>query len=170
MKKAGLFIILGFLLSGCSVKWHLRQVEKKCPDCFKTETRIEYRDSIVYRDTIIELDINDYFELDTTPIIKYEKEIINNKIYLQPSFDTVIKGDRGLTAYIWLTKGRLTARFIVDSTLYYNYKDSILVLNKIIKERTIIKPDQDRLKILLYSLISFTLFFIVMVIYIRIKK
>lgn len=132
-------LILLILFSSCSGSWHIQRAEKLCPECFKSEIQIEYKDSIIYRDTIIELDFTDFLELDTTPDIRYEKVFIDNKIKILPTFDTIITEKRGLIANIWMNKGKLGYRFEVDSTTYYQLKDSISVLNRIITETNTVK-------------------------------
>jgi hypothetical protein len=137
-----LFILL-ILFSSCSGSWHIQRAEKLCPECFKSEVQIEYKDSIIYRDTIIELSFNDFLELDTTPDIRYEKVYIDNKIKILPTFDTIITEVRGLDARIWMNKGNLGYRFTIDSTTYYQLKDSISVLNKIITQTNTVKIEKQ---------------------------
>jgi hypothetical protein len=63
-------------------------------------------------------------------VFKYDTIIINNIQYLQPSFDTIIDVNEGLTAKIWLEKGRLGSRFDIDSSLIFQLQDSIKMLQK----------------------------------------
>jgi hypothetical protein len=163
------FLILGLIVSGCSARWHIQRAEQKCPDCFKSDVVVQYKDSIIYRDTTIELSINDFLELDTTPVIRYEKQYIDRKVIITPAFDTIIKEDRGLTAYIWMKQGRLKARFIIDSTLIYNYRDSITVLNKII-ERTNTVKIENKLEFKDYFFISSFILSLLVILSILIKR
>jgi len=141
MKYSLIFVLL--LFAGCSGNWHLQRAEKLCPECFKSDITVQYKDSIIYRDTLIELSINDFLELDTTPNIRYEKVFIDKKIKILPTFDTIITEKRGLIANIWMTKGTLHATFEVDSSLIYLFQDSITVLNKIITQTNTVKIEKQ---------------------------
>lgn len=138
MRVFFIIIVLG-LLSGCSSGWYIKKARQKCPECF--ETSIVIKDTIIKIDTTFLLDFSDYVEVDTMPVIKYDTILKNKVHYLQPSFDTIIKVNDGLTAKIWMKKGRLGANFKVDSGLIYRLQDSIKILQKTEHKTEIIQKE-----------------------------
>lgn len=136
-------VVFLLIFSGCSASWHIKRAETKEPGIFKTDIQIEYRDTIIHLDTIFTLDVSDFLEIDTLPNIVYEKEYIDKVLRIYPSFDTIIKSEKGLTAKIWMRKGVLKANFEVDSSLIFHLKDSIVILNKVITEKNTIKIEKE---------------------------
>jgi hypothetical protein len=124
MRLFFIVVIFGLISSGCSSAWYIKKARQKCPECFQTIKK----DTTIVIDTTFMIEISDYIEIDTAPIFKYDTIIINNIQYLQPSFDTIIDVNEGLTAKIWLEKGRLGSRFDIDSSLIFQLQDSIDVL------------------------------------------
>lgn len=139
------YILILFLLifSGCSAGWHIKRAEQKEPGLFKSEVQIEYRDTIIHLDTLINIDFTDFLEFDTVPDIVYEKVYIDKVLKLLPTFDTIIKTEKGLTAKIWMKKGVLNANFDVDSTYIYHLQDSISILNQVITKKNTVKIEKE---------------------------
>jgi hypothetical protein len=139
------YILISFLIifSGCSAGWHIKRAEQKCPDCFKSEIKIEYRDTTIILDTLISVDFSDFLEFDTIPEIVYEKEYVNKLVKILPTFDTIIRQQNGLTAKIWMKKGILGANFEVDSTYIYHLQDSITILNQVITKTNTVKIEKE---------------------------
>ena len=141
MRLFFIVVIFGLISSGCSSAWYIKKARQKCPECF--ETTIVKKDTTIKIDTTFYIDFADYIELDTAPVIKYDTIYQNNVQYLQPSFDTIIKANEGLTAKIWLKKGRLGAKFDIDSTLIYRLQDSIKILQKTEHKTEIIQKETN---------------------------
>lgn len=132
-----IIVIFGLICSGCSSAWYIKKARQKCPECFQTIKK----DTTIVIDTTFTIEISDYIEIDTAPVFKYDTIIINNIKYLQPSFDTIFNVNEGLTAKIWLEKGRLGSRFDIDSSLIFQLQDSIKVLQKIEHKTEIIEKE-----------------------------
>ena len=139
MKRNVLYLMILIMLSGCSANWHLTTAMKKDPDIIKSEKTIEWIKSKIGIDTTLRVPIKDILTLDTVPVIRYEKEYINEKEYIYPSFDTIVDRSNGLTAKIWMFKGKLGYEFEIDSTATVQLKDSIEALNKVITDKTVVK-------------------------------
>ena len=163
MNRFFIIIILGLVLGSCSANWHIRKAEQKCPECFKSKTLIEYRDTTIHIDTTFLLKFNDSLFIDTVPIITYEKEYVNKIVKILPTFDTIISQNNGLTAKICMNKGKLGASFNVDSSYIFQLKDSIKVLNKIITNYNTIKVENKPkfLTYLIWICISLALLFLI---------
>jgi len=157
------------ILSGCSssklASYHIKKAKKSCPECFEQTYRIEYKDTIIYKDTTIELLLSDFLEIDTTPVIKFETEYVDKIVKIYPTFDTIIKSNKGLTAKIWMKRGRLNASFDVDSTLIHELKDSIRVLIKeTTKTNTVITEEKtDVRKYFVYGVILLLLVLLIVI-------
>ena len=142
MNKFFIIIILGLIISGCSASWHIRKAEQKCPECFAQKILVEYRDTTINIDTTFLIEFKDYLTIDTVPVITYEKEYIDKIVKILPTFDTIIKDERGLSAKIWMKKGKLQAKFNIDSSYIFRLQDSIIVLNKIITKTNTVKVEK----------------------------
>jgi len=142
MNKFFIIIILGLIISGCSASWHIRKAEQKCPECFAQKILVEYRDTTINIDTTFLIEFKDYLTIDTVPVITYEKEYIDKIVKILPTFDTIIKDERGLTAKIWMKKGNLQAKFSIDSSYIFHLQDSIIILNKIITQTNTVKTEK----------------------------
>ena len=144
MKNIFIVFIFGLILSGCSASWHVQRAKQLDPDIFNTKLETKIVNIKVPLDTTLKFHLKDKLYLDTLIDIRYIEKVVNNKINILPSFDTVIKQNNGLTAKIWMNEGQLYANLELDSIFYYNLKDSIRAEIKQEKEITTIITKKER--------------------------
>jgi len=163
MKRILTLFLAAILLSSCSASWHIKKAKNKCPECFSDSIIVEYKDSIIYRDTLINISFQDFLEVDTVPEIKYDTVFVDKVKKILPSFDTIILEKNGLKTNVSMFKGRLFVRTDVDSSYIFELKDSIKILNKeTTKTETVIVKEKSTIKqIFIYVVIALAIILLI---------
>ena len=129
MKNFFIVVFLGLVLGSCSVSqrasWHVQRAERLDPTIFKRDTITKLVPYFFYLDTNIKFQLKDNYNFKATPNIVYETDTIENEVKILPSFDTIVRNQRGLTAKIWMNQGELFANLSIDSVFYKHVEDSI---------------------------------------------
>ena len=131
MKKLLCFGIIALLITSCSANWHIKRAIQKDSSVFDSDVDIEYRDTIIYRDTTIQYEFMKSIEINAFPEISLENVYIDGSSQLLPSFEAITTEEEGFSLVVWMEKGQLKAIAEIDSTLIFQLQDSILLLNEI---------------------------------------
>jgi len=136
MKKLTFYLIAILFLSSCSATWHVNRAKKIDPLCFKYDTTIN---EIVFKlDTVIKIDTTILVLLprDTVRIDTVIKEL---KRY---SFKPIYAKNGIITAKVSMNNGILHVSSYLDSTIWYHYKDEILIRDALITKLKTINTKQ----------------------------